>query len=67
MTGILFPILFFLPLNYHFFFIGDDGSEDYEEPELVMEKIEEEPLTTWEREHQSYQKLCRGEKQVPER
>ena len=50
-----------------FFSIGDDGSEDYEEPELVMEKIEEEPLTAWEREHQSYQKLCRGERQVPER
>jgi len=45
---------------------GDDGSEDYEEPELVMEKIEEEPLTAWEREHQSYQKLCRGERQVLE-
>ena len=46
-------------------YLGDDGSEDFEEPELVMDEIEEEPLTAWEREHQSYQKLCRGEGQVP--
>ena len=46
-------------------FSEDDGSEDFEEPELVMDEIEEEPLTSWEREYQSYQKLCRGEGQVP--
>merc|ERR1712038_169999 len=44
---------------------GDDGSEDFEEPELVMDEIEDEPLTAWDREHQAYQKLCRGEGQVP--
>jgi len=44
---------------------GDDGSEDFEEPELIMDEIEEEPLTAWDREHQAYQKLCRGEGQVP--
>ena len=30
-----------------------------------MDEIEEEPLTAWDREHQAYQKLCRGEGQVP--
>ena len=48
-------------------YLGDDGSEDFEEPELVMDSIEEEPLTQWDREHQAYQKLCRGEGRIPER
>ena len=50
-----------------YLFLGDDGLEDLEEPELVIAEIEEEPLTAYEREHQAYQKLCRGEGQVPER
>jgi len=48
-------------------YLGDDGSEDFEAPELVMDNIEAEPLTSWEREHQAYQKLCRGEGHIPER
>ena len=44
-------------------FSGDQtDSEDFEEPELVIFEIEEEPLTAWD---QSYKKLCRGEGQVP--
>ena len=50
--------------------LGDDGSLDFEDNEGPT-KVKEEPIpaskTTWQIEHEQYQRLCRGDAQRPQK